>query len=59
VRFEVLVSLAAWELRPAGHGFFGWRADELEDAVTLVEVGFAFEDRFAFEHFAEDTSGQD
>lgn len=44
------------ELRPARHVVVVWRADELEDAHALVDVGLTFQDGLALEHFAEDAS---
>lgn len=49
-------AFAARELRPAWHGVFIGRADELEDDLGLVEVSFTFEDRAALKELCEDTA---
>ena len=49
-------TLAARKVEPAGHVGVVGRADELKDAHALLDVGFAFEDGFQFEHFAEDAA---
>lgn len=42
---------------PSRHVLFGRGAYKTEDELCLVEVAAARQDRFAFEHFAKDTSG--
>lgn len=49
-------AFAARELRPAWHGVFVRRADELEDDLSLIEIGFAFQDRAALKKLSEDAA---
>ncbi len=54
--FEVLGPIATREFGPAGHGAISRRANELEDAMALIDVGLAFEDWLALKHLAEDAA---
>lgn len=54
--FPFLLSLAAGQRRPARHGGLGWRADELEDANTLIDISASFKNWLPLEHFTEDAS---
>jgi hypothetical protein len=54
--FPFLLSLATRQRRPARHGSLGWRADELEDSNTLINVCATFKNWLSLEHFAEDAS---
>jgi len=52
--FPFFLSLTARQRRPAWHGSLGWRADELEDANTLVDISASFKNWLSLEHFTED-----
>jgi len=54
--FPLTVSIAARKFRPSTHGTLTGRSDQLEDTVTLINVGLALEDGLALEHFTENTA---
>lgn len=54
--FPFLLSLAAWQRRPARHGSLGWRADELEDSDALIDVCATFKNWLPLEHLTKDAS---
>ena len=54
LRVPFFLAFATRQLGPARHVVVIRRADKLKDAHTLIHIGLAFENRFAFEHLAED-----
>jgi hypothetical protein len=56
LRVPLVDAVAARQLAPARHSFIRWRADQVENQVSLVQIRVSGQDGLLFEHFAKDTT---